>query len=78
MYLVPNDWKRLLRTETSQISILKTFYCRNKSTRKVKDFQKLSNKEIYFIVHSNSTKYIKSFRLKIPVRIPYSQSWNLE
>ena len=39
MYLVPNDWKHLLRTETSKISILKTFYCRNKSTRKVKDFQ---------------------------------------
>ena len=27
-----------------------------KSTRKVEDFKKLSNKEIYFIFQSNSTK----------------------
>ena len=27
-----------------------------KDTRKIKDFQKLSNKEIYFILQSNSTK----------------------
>ena len=27
-----------------------------KGTRKVKDFQKLSNKEIYFTLQSNSTK----------------------
>ena len=27
-----------------------------KGTRKVKDFQTLSNKEIYFILQSNSTK----------------------
>ena len=27
-----------------------------KSTRKVEDFQKLSNKEIYFTLQSNSTK----------------------
>lgn len=74
MYLVPNDCKHLLRTEISQISFLKTFCCNNKGTSKVKDFQKLCNKEIYFIAHSNRTKYIKSFRLKIPLRIPYSQS----
>ena len=30
-----------------------------KSTRKVEDFQKLSNKEIYFTLQSNSTKWYK-------------------
>ena len=30
--------------------------CPYKGTRKVKDFQKLSNKEIYFTLQLNSTK----------------------
>ena len=51
------DWKHILRTETSKKSLLKTFYYNNKDTKKVKDFQKLSNKKIYFILQSNSTKY---------------------
>ena len=42
------DWKHLLRTETSQESLLKPFYCNNKGTKKVIDFQIFSNKEIYF------------------------------
>ena len=46
MGLIPDDGKQLLRTETSQKSIFKVFYYNNKATRKVKDFQKLSNKEI--------------------------------
>ena len=56
------DRKHLLRTETSQESLLKTFYYNNKCTKKLKDFQKLSNKEIYFILQSNTTKYNKSFK----------------
>ena len=44
------DWKHLLRTATSQKSLLKTFYYYNKGTKKVKDFRKLSNKETYFIL----------------------------
>ena len=44
MDLIPNDWKHLLVTETSEKSLLKTFYYNNKGTRTVKDFQKLSNK----------------------------------
>ena len=44
MDLTPNDWKHLLRTEFSQKSLLKAFYYNNKDTRKVKDFQTLSNK----------------------------------
>ena len=59
---IPNDWKHLLRTETSQKSLLKIFCYNNKVTREVKDFQKLSNKEIYFTLQSNSTKYKKPFK----------------
>ena len=62
MGLIPNDWKHLLRTETSQKSLLKIFCYNNKVTRKVKDFQKLSNKEIYLSLQSNSAKYNKPFK----------------
>ena len=62
MGLIPNDWKHLLRTETFQKFLLKIFYYKNKVTRKVKDFQKLSNKEIYLNLRSNSGKYNKSFK----------------
>ena len=51
MDLIPNDWKHLLKTDTSQISILKTFYYNNTVTRRVEDFQKRPNKEIYFTFH---------------------------
>ena len=61
MGLIPNDLKNLIRTETSK-KFLKTSYCNSKSTRKVKDFQKLSNKEINFTLQSNSTEYNKSFK----------------
>ena len=56
------DWKYLLRTETSQKFLLKAFYYNKKGTKKVKDIQKLSNKETYFIFQSNSTKCNKSFK----------------
>ena len=46
MGLIPNDWKHLLKTETSQKSLLKVFRYNNKVTRKVKSFKKISNKEI--------------------------------
>ena len=62
MYLIPNDWKHLFRNETSQKPLFKTFYCNDKGTRKVKDFQKLSYKEIYFICQSKGTKYKKPFK----------------
>ena len=62
MGLIPNDWKHLLRTETSQKSLLKIFCYNNKVTRKVKDFQKLSNKEIYLSLQSDSAKYNKPFK----------------
>ena len=59
---IPNDWNYLLGTETSQKSFLKTFCYSNKVTSKVKDFQKLSNKEIYFTLYFNGTKYNKPFK----------------
>ena len=66
---ISNDWKHLLRTEISQKSLLKIFCCNNiksqtikVTTIKVKNFQKLSNKEIYFNLQSNSTKYNKPFK----------------
>ena len=62
MDLTANDWKNLLRTETSPESLLKTFYYNDKGASKVEDYQKLSNKEIYFIFQSDSTKYNKPFK----------------
>ena len=59
MDLISSAWKHVLRTETLQKFLLKNFYYNNKGTKKVKDFQKLSNKEIYFILRSNSTKQNK-------------------
>ena len=56
-----NDWKHLLRTETFQKSLLEISCYSNKVTRKVKDFKKLSNKEIYCSFQSNSAKYNKPF-----------------
>ena len=45
MDLIPNDCKHLLRTETSQKSLLKTFYSllQQYDIKKENDFQKLSN-----------------------------------
>ena len=57
MDLIPIDWTHLLLK-------LKLLYKKNlfkalypyKGTRKVKDFQKLSNKETYFTLQSSSAK----------------------
>ena len=62
MDVILNNCKHLLRTETSQKSLLKTFYYNNNGTRKLKDFQKLSNKEIYLTLQSSSTKHNKPFK----------------
>ena len=62
MDLIPNDWKHLLRTETSQKFFLKTFYYNNEGTRDVKNFQKLCNKKNYFTLQSNSTNCDKPFK----------------
>ena len=62
MGVILNDWKHLLRTETSQKSLSKIFCYNNKVTRKAKDFQKLYNEEIYLRFQSNSAKYNKPFK----------------
>ena len=60
----------MIRTTYLKLKLLKNLfekffirYYNSKGTRKVKDFQKPSNKEIYFTLQSNSTKYNKTFRL---------------
>ena len=44
------------------LNLSKMFYYRSKSSRKVRDFQKLSNKESYFIFQSVSTKSNKTYK----------------
>ena len=62
MDLIRNESKHILRDETSQKCLFKTFWNNNKSTRKIKAFLKPSNEEIYFTLQSNSTKYLKPFK----------------
>ena len=53
--LIPNDWKHLkLKLRKRKIPFMALY--RYKGTRKVKDSQKLCNKEIYFTFQSNNTK----------------------
>ena len=56
MEFIVSNWKHLFRIENSQKALSNFFYYNNKGTTKVKDFQKLRNKEIYFAFQSNSTK----------------------
>ena len=55
MDLIPNDWKYLKLKLLKKKIPFKALYP-YKDTRKVKDFQKPCNKEIYFTLQSNSTK----------------------
>ena len=60
MDLISNDWKHKIRKKPREFFV-KISCLDNKGTRKIKDLQKLSNKEIYFSFQSNNTKYIKPF-----------------
>ena len=60
--LIPKDWIRILKNETSQESLLKVFYFNNRGTRKIKNFQKLSNKDIYFTLQNNNDDYNRPFK----------------
>ena len=60
--LIPKDWIRLLKNETSQESLLKVFYFNNRGKRKIKNFQKLSNKDIYFTLQNNNEDYNRPFK----------------
>ena len=42
LYIICNDWKQILRPVIAPKCILKTFYYKNKSTRKIKEFPKPS------------------------------------
>ena len=59
--LLCNAWKHILGNETFQKLLFKIFSYNKQVTRKIKYFQKRSNKEIYFTLQSNNTKYIKPF-----------------
>ena len=62
---IPNDCKHLLRTETSQKSLLKIFCYNNEITWKVKDSQKLSKRNSLhpsIKIVLNSAKYNKPFK----------------
>ena len=47
MDLISNDWKHKIRKKPREFFV-KISCLDNKGTRKIKDLQKLSNKEIYF------------------------------
>ena len=79
---IPNDWKYLLRTETSQKSFLKIFCynINNKVARKVKDFQdSLIEKftspfnliQVVIVLNTTFQIYLMD---KLPCRTAYSQS----
>ena len=62
--LIPKDWIHSLRTKTSQQSLLNVFYFNKSGTKKSKNLQKLSNKEIYFTLQKNNVNenYNKPFK----------------
>ena len=60
-----HNWKHKIREETSQKSLPKIFCFNSKDIRKIKGFQKPSNKKLYFTLRSNNTKYIKHFTLSL-------------
>ena len=52
----------ILNSKTFQESLFKIFHYNKRSIRKVKSLQKLSNKEIYFILQNNNENYNKPFK----------------
>ena len=62
MQLIPNDWMPVLKSKSSQESLFKIFYYNNRGIRKVKNLQKLLNKEIYFALQNNNENYKKPFK----------------
>ena len=57
-----NDWKHVIRNETSQKSFLETFCYNYQGARKIKSFLIGSDEKICLILQSNNTKYIKTFK----------------
>ena len=74
---IPNDWKHLVRTGTSQKSFLEIFCYNNKVTRKVKDFQNSLIKKFtspFNLIVLNTTNLSNSFCGQTSLSKPYSQS----
>lgn len=61
MDLIPNDPKHVIKNETSQRSLFKTFYFNNKDTNKTEDFQNLFNKEISSLANSIASNASNAF-----------------
>ena len=55
--LIPKNWIQLLKNKTSQESLLKVFYFNNTGSRKVKNLQKLSNKDVYYTLQNNNEDF---------------------
>ena len=59
--LVRNDWKHILRNETSQKFLFKTLCYNHQGTWRIKDFLELCNEKISLTVQFNNNKYIKTY-----------------
>ena len=60
--LISNNWIHILKSKTSQESLLKAFCYNNRGIKKFKNLQKLSKKEIYFTLQNNNKNYNKLFK----------------
>ena len=60
--LIPNNWIQILKNKTSQESFLKVFHFNDRGIRKVKNVQKLSNKDIYYTLLNNNDDYNRPFK----------------
>ena len=61
--LISNTWIQVLKNKTSQESLLKVFHFNDKGIRKIKNFQKLSDKDIYHTLQNNDDDYIKAIQI---------------
>ena len=46
--LISNDWIHILKSKTSQESLLKVFYYNNRGIKEVKNLQKLSKGNLFY------------------------------
>ena len=61
MNLIPNGWKLLFKTDTSQKkNLIKALYHPYKGTRKVEDFSNFCYNEVFFTFQSNSINNTKN------------------
>ena len=60
--LIPNNWIQILKNKTSQEPLLKVFHFNDRGIRKIKNFQKVSNKDIYYTLQNNNDNYNRPFK----------------